>query len=523
MTKHILTVALLLSLVGCIPPSWPIPPQPVTVSVTCAVSSDGQPMKATCSIAGLTSETSPETGHAHFIGIPRGVHTLRVTAEGYHSYAGDYDIQSDTTLTVGLEKLPPPPVGRKGLVRMRDRTFTDDDGDYLPLGTTLFWAGWGYDQDRDRLEANLKWIKDQGIDYIRVLGTVGDPLDANDSWHDRAMGTFMPNYNEVIAGVTDLAYDKYGLRIMWTLFGGSPYTETAAARTDVVNRFVQMSRGREHKIQFWECANEASENGFDVDFIRNCGQVLRNNTPVLVSLSSAQHLGAPGYIDGPQHLCTMHLERSTSGTGGVWRPIRQPWEGWQVEGCDGKWANSEGVGPGSSITSNSDPLQMSMYAGLTWLSGGGTFVLHSGAGVLGKPFDAPTGHRPANVWEQPNIEPILAGIRSVRSQLPLDLPNWERQNSNSNFPNYPFETEAIQDLIDNGEQLLRAFATIRDGRFYLMPLVAKVAIPFQAKYAMRLRVYEPLTAQLAHDVNLDAGQTFMLPPTDAAIMVGEPR
>ena len=66
-----------------------------------------------------------------------------------------------------------------------------------------------------------------------------------------------PDYDKVIAGLTDLAYDKYGLRVQWTLFGGAPSTPPGRAREALVDRFATMSRGREHKIFAFEIANEA--------------------------------------------------------------------------------------------------------------------------------------------------------------------------------------------------------------------------------------------------------------------------
>src|SRR5260221_14084153 len=48
----------------------------------------------------------------------------------------------------------PRPV-RKGLVRLDGRAFADGDGQYLAVGTSLFWALWGYQHDRQRLERHL--------------------------------------------------------------------------------------------------------------------------------------------------------------------------------------------------------------------------------------------------------------------------------------------------------------------------------------------------------------------------------
>ena len=97
-----------------------------------------------------------------------------------------------------------------------------------------------------------------GIDYVRVLGSVGGA-----SWEDRETDPRWPDYDAIIAGMTDLAYDRYGMRVQWTLFGGAPFTPPAprrGPRSWIASR--RLARGREHKIFAFEIANEAWQNGF---------------------------------------------------------------------------------------------------------------------------------------------------------------------------------------------------------------------------------------------------------------------
>src|SRR5206468_10892334 len=92
-----------------------------------------------------------------------------------------------------------------------------------------------------------------------------------------------------------------------------------------------------------------------------------------------------------------------------------------------------------------------------------------------------------------------------------------------NFPDYPFDTERLVPLIEAG-QLLRAFAaTSGDGRFIVMPIVAQAAVPFTAKSAVHVDVYDPMTAETADACNLAAGETCTLAPTLAAVMIGSGR
>jgi hypothetical protein len=164
-----------------------------------------------------------------------------------------------------------------------------------------------------------------------------------------------------------------------------------------------------------------------------------------------------------------------------------------------------------------------MYAGLTWLCGVAGFVLHTGAGVGGGDQASLARGRVANLWEVANIEQTLPGIQTVRRLLPSDLPNWSRHNANRNFPGYPFDIDRLVPLIE-GERLLRAFAaTASDGRFVVMPIVAQVDVPFTARSAMHIDVYDPMTGEQRDAVDLAARDTWMLPATLAAVLIGSAR
>src|SRR5262245_15060977 len=102
------------------------------------------------------------------------------------------------------------PLRRRGVVRLEGKAVVDDDGPFLALGTSLFWSTWGALHDRARWERNLALLRNK-VDYIRVLGVVG--------WPNRT--TTLDDFTEaVISDVTDTAYDKYGYRVKWVIFGG---------------------------------------------------------------------------------------------------------------------------------------------------------------------------------------------------------------------------------------------------------------------------------------------------------------
>ena len=118
-----------------------------------------------------------------------------------------------------------PKNARPGPVHTEGRAVADAAGPFNALGATLFWGAWGYKFERARLERNLATLNAAGIDYVRVLGSVGGA-----SWADRQTDPGWEDYDAIIAGVTDLVYDRYGMRVQWTLFGGAPFTPPGAAR-----------------------------------------------------------------------------------------------------------------------------------------------------------------------------------------------------------------------------------------------------------------------------------------------------
>src|SRR4029453_10569483 len=82
-----------------------------------------------------------------------------------------------------------------GAVRAEGRAVADARGPFNALGATLFWGAWGYKFDRKRLERNLATLNESGIDYVRVLGSVG-----GSSWNDRETDPRWTDYDSVITG-----------------------------------------------------------------------------------------------------------------------------------------------------------------------------------------------------------------------------------------------------------------------------------------------------------------------------------
>lgn len=424
--------------------------------------------------------------------------------------------------------LPPPPpvpsvVSRTGLVRVDGHVFADDGGPYLAVGTSLFWAGWGYLHDRQRLEEkNLAGLHAAGIDYIRVAGVLGgrggDPTLV-DSYHDRIVDPRDPRWKEMIAGLTDLVYDTYGLRVQWTLFMDDP----AVPHESVVDAFVAMSRGREHKIQHWEVCNEG--NGFHGNLagMKALARRLRAETPNVVAVTAPSTFdAAPEYADSTANLLTWHTDRETFGGSEMWRPVRSARAVLELPHWSGAWSSNEPIGPQSSGSHDEDPLRLTMAAVYTWICKGAAYVLHCGAGIRGggaweqRPDRIGLGI-PPNLPATTNFAATCAGLRMVRTILPADLPNFTWWNSSrAAGQGHPFDVEAFQD-----GTVLRAMAGVSgDGRFVVAPIVAPDQVSLKAKHAMQVDIIDPMTGTIKKSRQLFTWQTALMPAADATIIVG---
>ena len=405
----------------------------------------------------------------------------------------------------------------------------------LAVGASLFWAPWGYKFDRDRLSKNLQYLSARGVDYVRVLGTAGPA-----GWTDRTIDPRWPDYAEVIAGTTDLAF-AHGLRVEWSIFGGIDLTPTPAAREAVVRRFAAMAKGREQKIQHFEVANEGAQNGFGGlagrDEARALAALLRQETSNLVAITAPQdgcvdpatirsigctanalHWATWWYAGSAANLLTVHLDRNLRGRGAEWGPVRQAWEIQFLPGVPRAWTSNEPIGAQSSVAEDSDPMRATMSAALTWASGGSGYVVHSGAGIRGGGREDRQRGRAANLWESPNMDAILAGIGAVRGLLPADLPNWPRSDSQRNASEYPFDAAVLAPDLQS-ERVLAAFCSHKGAAFMCFPIRLRGPVHFQARRAMHVDVHHPMTGEVLRRVDLAAGQQLVLDGRVAAVVL----
>ncbi len=327
---------------------------------------------------------------------------------------------------------------RSGPVRLQGRAVADAAGPFNALGATLFWAAWAYKFDRAKLERNLEVLRAAGVNYVRVLGSVGGA-----SWEDRQTDPGWDDYDAIIAGVTDLAYDRYGLRVQWTLFGGAPFTPAGAARRQLVDRFAALARGREHKIFAFEIANEAWQNGFrgpdGLAELQRLGKRLNARTSVLVALSSpASGAACATYAGSGANVMTLHYDRGAAADDPL-APVLAPWS--FPTAYDGKCRgrlpravfNNEPIGPESSVRQDDSPARIAAANVMTFLAGNAAYVLHAGPGIRGGGVADVEGalRRHSNFDDLPSFKPIVTALAAARRSLPDGLANWTRHAPDS--------------------------------------------------------------------------------------------
>ncbi len=420
---------------------------------------------------------------------------------------------------------------RRGIVRGDGHAFVDDGGAFLARGASMFWALWGYERDRERLGRNLATLREWGFDYIRVLGVVGAPGDRPgpvcgpgvsgcDSWRDRRLDPTAPHYAQDIAGFTDWAYNTYGLRVQWTIFGGTEFTPTADARRAVVEQFARMAQGREQAVFAFEIANESWQNGFPGDLgnseLRALAKVLKTHSSNLVALSSPENGTCEGarelYRESVADLATLHVGRLGAAQGEHWRALRDVWQLHTCTGIPSLRSSNEPIGPESSVVSMDDPVALAAMALVTYGSGIGAFVLHTGPGVRGGGEADLARGRHRNVWELPTASRVAAGLGTIARLVPGDFANWSTQDELSEAP------ERLFDVKDRAAVTgVYCFANAQE--FACAPVGMTKPLALIARRSMRVSLHQLLSGVAGTSRTLAPGAVLSIPAVPPAFLI----
>ncbi len=422
-------------------------------------------------------------------------------------------MKSVSVLLIGLLALTAPLDARTGPVRAEGRAVADAAGPFNALGATLFWGAWAYKFDRPRLERSLEVLRAAGVDYVRVLGSVGGA-----SWEDRTTDPRWPDYDAIIAGMTDLAYDRYGLRVQWTIFGGAPFTPAGAGREALVDRFASLATGREHKIFAFEIANEAWQNGFNgpegLAELRRLGARLNGKTSVLVALSSPRTGAACAtYAGAGVDAMTLHYERGFGRVGPL-QPLRRPWSfpAAYDRGCRGELPplvfNNEPIGPESSVRQDDSPSRIAAGYVMTFLAGNASYVLHSGPGIRGGGAAdiAPKLGRHSHFDELPSFKAIATALGEAKKYLPPGLANWTRH-----APNAP--TAPLQGF--DG-----LYSASKGSEFVALAIGIDKPMTLRAHHDATIDVRQTTTGELVKRTKVSSGETLTFSGHESLVFIG---
>jgi hypothetical protein len=398
---------------------------------------------------------------------------------------------------------------RSGRTRVDGHMLADDGGPFPALGATLFWAAWAYKHDKPRLDSHLKLLSEHRFDYIRALGVVG----RQPYWAGREVDWRWPDYKEVIASLTDHAYDRFGLRLEWTIFADADQMiPNSEDRFRLVDTFLAMSRGREHKIIHFEVANESWQNGFGgpkgVAQIRELATYLAARTEIPVAISDSEGQGCTDHLalyhDLKVEILTEHFSRDLGTPKKEWGPVLSPWTDVVCQGLPPVISSNEPIGPRSSVASEADPARILGSAISSYMADVGLYVFHTDAGIWGR----------EPITAMPNAMTTLKGFSAMKRYLPTDITNWRHFRQGA--AEHPFGLAR-----ESGSHVVDILASVNGERFFVLAVGVSGPIALEARRAMTVDLIQPLTGERIDGKALRAGEKISLSQPPLVVLSGE--
>jgi hypothetical protein len=415
---------------------------------------------------------------------------------------------------------------------LKNHSFCDNSGPFLGLGASYFQALHDAKYDRAQLTHTLKMLASQHFNYIRILSMVSWPgLEiAPVSFTNRFGHAVLawPDYWQHFNDVLQLA-DEHGLRVEITIFADAQYVmPTRIARQAHLDALLSRIAGRERQVMHLEVANEAWQNGFPgatgVADLRAFTRYLADRTEVLVAITSNDDVTDQGIIDlyhgSAADLATVHFSRDTRTVEGGWLPVRDTYRAGRLSGVPPVTSN-EPIGPGASVSSESDPAKLCAAAVFAYLANLPGYVFHSRAGIYGFEECCPPAGKRLRFEDSPG----LTAFRQLHELLPPDLANWERNDGLE--PSAPLTTycDDLPNRYWPGAQnpltgCVRNIGGRKSEEFICLPIgILAGGVALQARHDTRLLVYDLADGATVTNLSLVTGQRFALPQGPGAYLL----
>jgi hypothetical protein len=411
---------------------------------------------------------------------------------------------------VDTSYVPPGP----DVIRLQGNSLRRNSGPaFNGLGATYMQALRRCKYDHRRLVGDLDFLKSRKFNYVRILSMVSwqgkEIAPVGFTRKDGASVAAWLDYRQQFRDCIDTIYD-HGLLSEVTIFADAQTVmPDKAERIKHMDAILESLKGREHKVLMLEVANEAWQNGFPgpqgVADLREFARYLSDRTEILVAITATPE-GTPAsyeqiYAGSGADIVTAHLSRDLGTPEGGWHPVR---DSWWLGGARGlpPGSSNEPIGPGSSVSSENDPVKLVMAAVFAWGANLPMYVYHTRAGVRGdRRFEDMAG-----VNDFVHLDEILPG----------DFASWVRDDGKE--PSAPFTTFADgqaskwwTEVPGATSGVVRHTGKRKSNEFITLPIgILDGGVELEARRPMTFKVYNPLTGQVAYSLAKKAGERFIL-------------
>jgi hypothetical protein len=203
-----------------------------------------------------------------------------------------------------------------------------------------------------------------------------------------------------------------------------------------------------------------------------------------------------------------------------WQPVRDAYRAGDLPGVPPVVSN-EPIGPGSSVSSEADPIKLCAAAVFAYLANLPAYVYHSRAGVQGYVRCCPPAGGEVRFEDSAGIN----AYQHLRQLLPPDLANWARNDGLE--PSAPFTVfcngqpnRYWPDVSHPTNGCDRNIGSAKGRAFVCFPMgILRGGMTLEARRAIQFQGFNPLSGVAVTNLSLNAGDRFTLPQGPGAYIL----